>query len=91
MDVMQFGFISGKETIDTIFVIWQMQEKFTVKGQKLYFDLWIKKNTWYGTKKSDKIDNTYLAFTARCYASAVLAMALCPSLCLSVCHKSVCY
>jgi len=44
MDVMQFGFISGKETIDPIFVIWQMQEKFTVKGQKLYFDLWIKKH-----------------------------------------------
>jgi len=44
MDVMEFGFISGKETIDTIFVIWQMQEKFTVKGQKLYFDLWIKKH-----------------------------------------------
>ena len=34
-------------------------------------------------------------FTARCYASAVLAMALCPSVCLSVCpsvrHKSVFY
>jgi len=28
-------------------------------------------------------------FTARCYASAVLAMALCPSVCLSVC-LSVC-
>ena len=34
-------------------------------------------------------------FTARCHASAVLAMALClsvrPSVCLSVCHKSVFY
>ena len=30
-------------------------------------------------------------FTARCYASAVLAMALCPSVCLSVRHKSVFY
>jgi len=30
-------------------------------------------------------------FTARCYASAVLAMALCPSVRLSVCHKSVFY
>ena len=29
--------------------------------------------------------------TARCYASAVLAMALCPSVCLSVRHKSVFY
>ena len=26
-----------------------------------------------------------VVFTARCYASAVLAMALCPSVCLSVC------
>ena len=32
-------------------------------------------------------------FTARCYASAVLAMGLCPSVCLSVsvCHKPVFY
>ena len=28
-------------------------------------------------------------FTARCYASAVLAMALCPSVCLSVCPSQV--
>jgi len=36
-----------------------------------------------------------LVFTARCYASAVLAMALCLSVCLSVCpsvrHKSAFY
>ena len=32
-----------------------------------------------------------LCFTARSYASAVLAMALCPCLCLSVRHKSVFY
>ena len=32
-----------------------------------------------------------LVFTARCYASAVLAMALCPSVCLSVRHKSESY
>ena len=36
-----------------------------------------------------------LLFTARCYASAVLAMGLCPSVCvcvcLSVCHKPVFY
>jgi len=30
-------------------------------------------------------------FTARCYASAVLAMGLCLSVCLSVCHKPVFY
>ena len=34
---------------------------------------------------------TFTVFTARCYASAVLAMALCPSVCLSVRHKSVFY
>jgi len=32
-----------------------------------------------------------LVFTARCYASAVLAMALCLSVRLSVRHKSVFY
>ena len=26
-DAMQFGFMSGKETIDAVFTIWQMQEK----------------------------------------------------------------
>ena len=30
-------------------------------------------------------------FTARCYASAVLAMALCPSVRVRVCHKSEFY
>ena len=30
-----------------------------------------------------------MVFTARCYASAVLAMALCPSVCLSVCLSQV--
>jgi len=30
-------------------------------------------------------------FTARCYASTVLAMALCLSVCLSVRHKPVFY
>jgi len=30
-------------------------------------------------------DRATPVFTARCYASAVLAMALCPSVCLSVC------
>ena len=36
---------------------------------------------------------SYLVFTARCYASAVLAMGLClsVSICLSVCHKSEFY
>ena len=32
-----------------------------------------------------------IVFTARCYASAVLAMALCPSVRVRVCHKSEFY
>ena len=32
-----------------------------------------------------------LVFTARCYVSAVLAMALCLSVSVSVCHKPVFY
>jgi len=36
-------------------------------------------------------NNCFIVFTARCYASAVLAMGLCLSVCLSVSHKSVFY
>ena len=32
--------------------------------------------------------NSFSCFTTRCYASAVLAMALCPSVCLSVTSRS---
>jgi len=35
---MQFGFIKGKGTTDAIFMARQMQENFSVKGKKLYFD-----------------------------------------------------
>jgi len=34
---MQFVFMKGKGTTDTIFIVRQMQEKFRAKGQKLYF------------------------------------------------------
>ena len=34
---MQFGFMKGKGTTDAIFTVIQMQEKFRVKGKKLYF------------------------------------------------------
>jgi len=37
IDDMQFGFMKGKGTTDAIFIVRQMQEKFTVKGKKLYF------------------------------------------------------
>jgi len=38
-----------------------------------------------GPRLSLALPLSSLVFTARCYASAVLAMALCPSVCLSVC------
>jgi len=34
---MQFGFMPGKGTTDTIFTVRQMQEKYGCKGNKLYF------------------------------------------------------
>jgi len=37
IDDMQFRFVKGKGTTDTIFIVRQMQEKFRVKGKKLYF------------------------------------------------------
>jgi len=36
IDDMQFGFMKGKGTTDAIFIVRQMQEKFRVKGKKLY-------------------------------------------------------
>ena len=37
IDDTQFGFMKGKGTTDTIFIVRQMQEKFRAKGKKLYF------------------------------------------------------
>ena len=37
VDDMQFWFMKGKGTTDAIFTVRQMQEKFRVKGKKLYF------------------------------------------------------
>ena len=34
---MQFVFMKGKRTTDTIVIVRQMQEKFRCKGKKLYF------------------------------------------------------
>jgi len=34
---MQFGFMKGKGTTYTIFIVRQMQEKYRAKGNKLYF------------------------------------------------------
>jgi len=34
---MQFGFMKGQGTTDTIFIVRQMQENFRAEGKKLYF------------------------------------------------------
>nr|ACH48202.1 reverse transcriptase-like protein [Cyriopagopus schmidti] len=34
---MQFGFMPGKGTIDAIFLVRQLQEKYRGKGKKLYY------------------------------------------------------
>ena len=36
LDSMQFGFTSGKETTDTIFIVRQMQEKYLAKKKELW-------------------------------------------------------
>ena len=33
---MQFGFMPGKETVDAIFIVRMMQEKYQKKDEKLY-------------------------------------------------------
>jgi len=43
---------------------------------------------WLVTKVNSRFQSQLLVFTARCYASAVLAMALCPSVSLSVTSRS---
>jgi len=40
-DDMQFGFMKGKGTTDAIFIVRQMQVKFTAKAKKLFLALWI--------------------------------------------------
>ena len=38
IDDMQFGFMKGKGTTDTVFIVSQMQEMFRAKGKKLCFE-----------------------------------------------------
>ena len=38
---MQFRFIKGKGTIDTIFIVRQLQENFRAKGKTSILTLWI--------------------------------------------------
>ena len=37
IDDMQFGFVPGKGTVDTIFMVRQLQEKFLEKRKDLFF------------------------------------------------------
>ena len=37
IDKMQYGFMPGKGTIDTVFVLRRLNEKFRVKNKKLFF------------------------------------------------------
>jgi len=48
---MQFGFMNGKGTTDAIFIVRQMQEKFTAKGKKLYIALWCWKKLLIGFRE----------------------------------------
>ena len=39
IDDMQFGFVLGKGTIDTVFTLRRIQEKYLAKQKKLYMCL----------------------------------------------------
>ena len=52
---MQFGFMKCKGTTDAIFIVRQMQEKFRVKGKKLYFSFVEK--AFDRVPRSDKMGN----------------------------------
>ena len=41
IDSMQFGFMPGRGTTDTLFVVQRMQEEYRDKKKKLYCVLWI--------------------------------------------------
>ena len=62
--------------------------QFSVAGPSVGYGLWWAHGTIFGGGP-DPPSGGMAIFTARWYASAVLAMALCPSVC--VCHKSEFY
>ena len=54
---MQFGFMKGKGTTDAIFIVRQMQEKFRVKGKKLYFGFVDLEKAFDRVPRSNKMGN----------------------------------
>ena len=56
----QFEFMKGKGTTDAIFIVRQMQEKFRVKGKKLYFGFVDLGKALYRILRSDKMDIAYV-------------------------------
>ena len=54
---MQFGFMKGKGTTDTIFTVRQMQNNFRVKGKKLYFGFVDSEKAFGRVQRSDKSGN----------------------------------
>jgi len=52
---MHFGFVKGKVTTNSIFIIRQMQEKFRAKGKKLYFGFVDLERKTYDTVPRDVI------------------------------------
>ena len=56
LDDIQMRFMHGKGTVDTIFILWQMLEKYEIARRKLYVvfnDL--KKSFWSCPKKGDLV------------------------------------
>jgi len=67
-----------------------MLQEFTVTWRKVQINSLplFNQNFPKPTNHIPGLSETTFIFTARCYASAVLAMALCPSVCLSVTNRS---
>ena len=37
IDIMQYGFMTGRETVDPVFVLRKLTEKLRAKNKKLFF------------------------------------------------------
>ena len=75
--IVRYFLIDGRITRNGIdFFRWPSISRTPLRVRSIY--------TPWGRKRN-QFSFMCIVFTARCYASAVLAMALCPSVCLSVC------